>query len=156
GPARSDRLEEIAIGCQTESLIPRIVTWTEMGGDVVVRSELPSHAVEDHRFGPLRVALAEPEEVDACQYIFPAHYAACRLVRQPATQGVGDRILIGPGNDIGWRSLQHRHVSRRFGELRHERDRGGAAANHNHPPVGKIDVLRPFLRVDNTTLESRD
>ena len=71
-------------------------------------------------------------------------------------RNVGDAVLVGPGDDIGRRALQQRDVGRRFRQLRHERDRGRAAADHDDALVGVDDILGPVLGMDDGALEPGD
>src|SRR5581483_2617065 len=72
GPALADRMEEITVRSEAEALVPGIVARREMGGDVVLGSELGAQPIQDHSPGTLRVPLADAIEVHAGEHILPS------------------------------------------------------------------------------------
>ena len=67
-----DRLEQIAVGHQAQPLVPRVVAWREMGGDVVVGPERHPHTAEDQLLDLRRLAPGQLEEIHAPQHVAPA------------------------------------------------------------------------------------
>jgi len=72
-----------------------------------------------------------------------------RTPRQLLQKPGGDRVFGRPRDDESRGALQHCHLRRGFGQRRNKRDGGRAAADHEDPLAGAIEVLRPLLRMDD-------
>jgi hypothetical protein len=76
------------------------------------------------------------------------------LVDLQRAQGFGDLDRVAAGPEIGRRTLQHRHMGAILGDRRDQRRRGGAGADHDDLSVRVVEIVRPFLRVNDPALES--
>jgi hypothetical protein len=81
------------------------------------------------------------------QYVLPARDDVPALRAEQRMQSVGDGILGGHGQDVGGRTLQHRHVLRGLGQGRDQGYRGRAGADHDDALARIVQVRRPVLRV---------
>ena len=104
----------------------------------------------------LRAAAAELVEGRLDQDVLPAHDRVGGALGQAAAQPVGEPVLGRQRDDVGGRALQHRHVRGLLGHRRHQRHRGGAAADHDDALAGVVEVLGPVLRVDDRAGEAVD
>ncbi|OIQ66792.1 hypothetical protein GALL_516340 [mine drainage metagenome] len=93
GALLPDGIEQVAVGHQTEPLIPGIVARGEVGRDVVVGPERHPDAAEDQLLDPRRFAPCELEEIHAEQHVAPADQMIGELFRQITAQFVGEGIL---------------------------------------------------------------
>ena len=77
-----------------------------------------------------------------------ARCAGGNACRQKPAQKAEDDLLRWHRKEIGWRALQHGHVSGRARHCRHDGRRGRAAADHDDGLVRVVEVRRPVLRVN--------
>ena len=154
GPAGRDRLEEIAVGHETDALVPGVVARVEVGVDVVVLRKLAAHALADQAAHPPRPAAARLVEEERHQHVLPAHDRVDGLGREHAPQAIGERITSRERDHVARRALEHRHVLGAVRHRRDERDGGGAASDHHDPLARVVDVAGPVLRVDDPALEA--
>ena len=75
------------------------------------------------------------------------------LVDLQLPQLLGDFDRVAAGTEIGRRALQHRDMRAIVGHRRDQRCRRGAGADHDHALVLVVEILGPFLRVDDRALE---
>ena len=154
--ARLDGAEEVGVGREAQPLVPWIVTRREMSGDVVVVAELRARLRHDPLLDRFRLAPGEIVEIKPEQHVVPARQAVSEPHRQMAAQPFGDRVLRRARDDIGRRPLQHGHMRRGFGHGGNDRYRGGAAADHDHPLAGVIEILGPRLRMHQAAAKLLD
>ena len=154
--ARADRLEQVAVGHEAQALVPRVVARREVGVDVVAVAAGRSTPLRISPFISLRRAAAELEEAAWRA----ARSSSARSDRRPsrgssgaAASAIGSRP--GQRDDVARRALQHRHVRGAASAIAgHERHRGRAAADDDHPLAGVVEVLGPVLRVHDLAARS--
>jgi len=147
-PARLDRIEQVAVRHQAQALVPGIVAW-RIVGHVDIRPHFLAHHLEQPALEFCRLLARQVEHEQAEQHILPAGQQIGELCRQETAQPQGPFVLAGPRYDIGRRTLQHRHMCRRFRHRRHQGHRGGTAADHHDLLAGIVERFRPELRMDN-------
>ena len=153
-PPGVDRLEQVAVRDEAEPLVPRVVARREVGVDVVALGQLPLDALAEQLLHQLGPTAAELEERLRGERLVPADRRARRALGEDPPHEVGDRVLGGQRRDVGGRPLQHRDVRGGLGHRRDERDRGGAAADHDDLLAGVVEVLGPGLRVHDRSGEA--
>ena len=152
--AAADRVEQIGIGYEADTLIPRIVGRFEIALHGVTFGKLFAHAIEDGclDLGGLApsISVCRDAEPDA----LPLGYAVREPLGQVFVRPAGNRILRRAGDDIGRRALEHGNLLRRPRHRGHQRNRRRAAADHDHALVGVIQIIGPLLRMDDLPPES--
>ena len=139
GPALADDLEQVAIRHQAQPLVPRVVRRPEVPVDVVPLGQPGDHRLADQLLHQLRVPPAQLVAGGGHQHVLPAGHRVRRLGRQTFAQRDGDPVDARQGEHVGRGALQHRHVRRgpvAARQRRHQRDRRGAAADHDDPLAG--------------------
>ena len=154
GLAGAHRLEQIAVGHETEALIPRVVGRREMRIHGDAGRQSLRHLSAEKLARLLREATAKLVERQAHHHVLRPHRAMRRLCRQHLAQLVGDRILGRERRDVARRALEHGDMLRLLGQRRHQRDRGGAAADDDHLLAAVVEILRPPLRVDDASAKA--
>ena len=153
GPLVADGAEQVAVRHQAQALVPGVVGWLEMRVDLVPGGQLLDRHAADPVSHHLRPSLAELVDQRADEHVLPPDEGVGPARPGQAAQARIDRILGGQADDVAGRALQHRHVPGGLGHRRHERHRGRAAADHDHPFARIVQVLGPLLRVHDLAAE---
>ena len=133
-----DRAEQVAVGNDAQPLVPRVVAGREVGrrhrsppaaGAAPLRSA-PAWTSPGHR-------LLSRYELWVTSAFIHRSVGALPTPGHDRRMRRGRRVDAGQRCDVGRRALQHRDVFGPVGHGRHEGDRGGAAADHHHAPVGR-------------------
>ena len=156
GFARADRLEEVAVGHQAKPLLPGVVFRGEVLGHVEIGRQLLAHQREQTGLRFLGLPAADVVEPGTEGDVFQAHQRMDQLARQKAREPVSERIFGRARDHIGRRSLQHGHMRRVLCHRGHQGHCGCAAADHDHPLAGPVDVVGPLLGMHDATLEGLD
>ena len=155
GPSR-DRLEQVAVGHEAEALVPRVVARLEVRVDVVAGRELRSTPLRMQRLdaaaGARRLSWKTSVVDQRRSSSARSRYASSRGSTRRSRSASGS--LAGQRDDVARRALQHRHVRGRLRHRRDERDRRGAAADHDDALARVVEVLGPVLRVHDRARRS--
>ena len=151
--ARAQCFEQVAVRNEAQALVPRVVARREVLLDFVIGSELVADHPEQPFFYELRVCPGLAVHPLLIFDVFPARDRIGPPLRKDIAQEIRDPILVGPRDDIRRRALQKRDVAGGPCERGHQRHRRRARADHDHALAGEIEVLLPFLRMQDRTLE---
>ena len=152
GLTATQSLEQIAIGHGTQTLVPRIVAWAEVGHIHVITQLTLSRRQQGsaHQlwalFGQFVHKPLKPDVAGTGQ-------AVNHHLRHKATHAHRDRVHFRHRGNIGRRTLQHGNVGAFFGHGRHQGDGSSAGTDHHHFLAFVIQVFRPVLRMNHLALE---
>ena len=147
GLAAAQRVEQIAVGDDAQTLIPRVVLRVEVL-QIGVVTEMLASAGQHQLAHPGGTALGEAEHRALDEDVPSAGKPIVQLVRKHPAHRERDLVDGRQRDDVRGRALQHRHVRRVVGHCRHQRDRGRAAADHHDALVAVVEIVRPVLRMD--------
>lgn len=152
----ADGTEEIAVGSQAQSLIPRVVARGEVGVDVVTWGQPTLLPPSDPFAHGLRISLAQLINRRRQRDVLAARDRIGGTGGQVFAHPDGQIVACGRGEDVARRALQHGHVRTLRGERGSEGDGGGAAADQHDPLACHIECVGPVLRVDDRAREAFD
>ncbi len=122
--------------------------------DGEARGQLGPGGVDQFPAHPGRAAAAEPVQGGDERDVAGPHQRGRPAQRERAAEQLArERVARRHGEHVARGALQHRHVRGVTGERGHQRHRGGAAADDDHPPPGPLQVGRPALRVHELARE---
>ena len=150
--APADRPEQVSVGHQAQALVPGVVRRTEVGVDVVPVGQLGHRRLADQAPHQVRAAPAELVEAGDQQDVLPPGDAVGHGTGKEPACPRRQSVAAGHGQHVGRGALQHRHVRGVGGDRRHQGHRSGTTADHHHPLVGEVEVVRPVLRVHDPAL----
>ncbi len=122
--------------------------------DRIALGQLLCVEVADQPARRARVALAQTVDGPLLEDVLAPRQGVSALVTEQFLRCVGEDVLRRHRHDVGRRSLQHRDVAGLLGHRRHQRDSGGATADHNDLLARVVEVRRPVLRVHDLPLEA--
>ena len=154
GVSLAQRPEQVAVGDEAETLVPRVVLRTEVGIEREPGGQLALDALAQDSLHETRGAAREVEHAQRQQRVLPPHRFVRGAAREQAAGGGGQRIDRGQRQDVAGRALQHRHVCGGLCHRRHQRHRRRAAADHQHPLAGVVEVLGPVLGMHDAPREA--
>ena len=154
GLAGLDPLKQIAVRNKGNALPPWPVARREVGGDVVIGSEISLDRRQQILLGRLRLfeglagkGILIVQDLPARDFMDPG------FVDLKRAQGLGDLDGIAAGPEIGRRALQHGDMGAFAGDRGDQRRRGGAGPDHNDLFVLVVEIVGPFLRMNDPALE---
>ena len=153
GLAVADGLEQVGVGHCAQPLVPRVVGRVEVLVDGKARWQLLGVDGADQAPRGTRIALAHAVNRALLQHVLASGDRVAALGAEHLAQRVGDRILRRHRHDVRRRTLQHRHVRGVVGYRRHQRHRGGAAADDHDPLAAVVEIDGPVLRVHDLAAE---
>ncbi len=134
-------------GGDAQPLVPGRVGRVEVFVDRISGWQLPGGDPAQDAAGQAGVAAAElPDGPLLGDVLVPGEGVAAVRPEDPGECG-GDRIVRSHREYVRGRALEHRDVTRGRRHGRDDRDRGGAAADHDDPSAGVVQSVRPLLGV---------
>ena len=107
----------------------------------------------DQPAGRSRVPSAEPPQSGLRADLEPTRGRVAPFGTKHPLESADKSVLGRRREDVRRCALHHRHQGGSLRQGRDERDRRRSAADHHHPAVGDIEILRPPLRVHNCSSE---
>ena len=150
--APADRPEQVSVGHQAQALVPGVVRRAEVGVDFVPVGQLGRRRLADQAPHQVRAASAELVEPGGQQDVLPPGDAVGHGTGKEPACARRQSVAARHGQHVGRGPLKQRHVRGVGGDRRHQGHRGGTTADHHHPLVGEVEVVRPVLRVHDPAL----
>ena len=154
GAAGGDLREQVAVGDQAEALVPGVVARVEVGVDRIARRQSGGDRLAEQAPHQPGEAAAEAVAQHLQGDVLGADQRVGDPRGQPAAQRDRDAVAGRERGHVGRRALQHRHARRLLAQRRDQRHRGGAAADHDDPLAGVVEVVRPVLGMDDRAGEA--
>ena len=123
--------------------------------NVVALRQFLAHLVKKCLLHEIRKELGDLVQTGGEQNVLPPTQPVGETGRQLFAQPCRHGILSRRGHDVSGGALQHGHVGRGRRHRRQQCHRRRAAANNDHALTCIVQLLRPCLRMDDSSLEAR-